>query len=74
MKHILFITILFLMFVMLTNLVVAQVPPPLLPSGPSQTPIDGGLGILAAAGGAYALKKLRGRKKAEEESLKDLKL
>ena len=39
---------------------------PSLPSGPSQAPIDGGLGILAAAGGAYALKKLRDRKKSTE--------
>jgi len=30
---------------------------------PQQTPIDGGLGILAAAGGAYAVKKLRDKKK-----------
>lgn len=35
---------------------------PGLPNTPEQTPIDGGLGILAAAGGAYALKKLRDRK------------
>lgn len=39
----------------------AQPPPP--PVKPSQTPIDGGLGILAAAGGAYAIKKLRDKKK-----------
>lgn len=32
---------------------------PSLPGDPSQAPIDGGLGVLAAAGGAYALKKLR---------------
>ena len=35
---------------------------PGLPGAPSQAPIDGGLGLLAVAGGAYALKKLRGRK------------
>lgn len=34
---------------------------PGLPSAPSQAPIDGGLGLLAAAGGAYAIKKLRGK-------------
>lgn len=39
----------------------AQPPPP--PVKPAQTPIDGGLGILAAAGGAYAIKKLRDKKK-----------
>lgn len=37
---------------------------PGLPSDPQQTPIDGGLGILAAAGGAYALKKLRDNREA----------
>tara|TARA_R110000868_G_scaffold383578_2_gene650598 strand:- start:17856 stop:18047 length:192 start_codon:yes stop_codon:yes gene_type:complete len=42
-----------------TSLVLAQ---PGLPSAPSQAPIDGGLSLLAAAGGAYAIKKLRGRK------------
>ena len=45
-----------------TAVVFAQPPPPTLPSMPSQAPIDGGLGLLAAAGGAYALKKLRGKK------------
>jgi hypothetical protein len=38
----------------------AQPPPP--PGKPQQTPIDGGLGLLAAAGGAYAIKKLRDRR------------
>ena len=40
-------------------------PPPGLPEAPKQTPIDGGLGLLAAAGGAYALNKLRQKKRAE---------
>lgn len=39
----------------------AQPPPP--PTKPAQNPIDGGLGLLAAAGGAYAIKKLRDKKK-----------
>lgn len=39
--------------------VIAQ---PGLPSDPEQTPIDGGLGILAAFGGTYAIKKLREKK------------
>lgn len=39
----------------------AQPPPP--PGKPTQTPIDGGLGLLAAAGGAYAVKKLRDKRK-----------
>lgn len=45
----------------LPDMASAQPPPP--PTKPSQTPIDGGLGLLAAAGGAYAVKKLRDRKK-----------
>jgi|TARA_Y200000002_G_scaffold176500_1_gene145548 hypothetical protein len=39
---------------------------PSLPSNPPQAPIDGGLGLLAAAGGAYAYKKLKGKKNQEE--------
>lgn len=37
--------------------------PPTPPGGgaaPSQVPIDGGLGLLALAGGAYAIRRLRG--------------
>lgn len=34
---------------------------PGLPTPPAQAPIDGGLGLLAAAGGAYAWKKLKDR-------------
>jgi len=45
----------------LPDLASAQPPPP--PSKPTQTPIDGGLGLLAAAGGAHAVKKLRDRRK-----------
>jgi len=45
-----------------TELVMAQ---PGLPTAPSQAPIDGGLGLLAAAGGAYAIKKLRDKKLAD---------
>lgn len=33
--------------------------PPTPPGGPTQTPIDGGLGLLLAAGGAYAVRRLR---------------
>ena len=39
---------------------------PSLPSNPPQAPIDGGLGLLAVAGGAYAYKKLKDRKNQEE--------
>ena len=46
-----------------TELVMAQ---PGLPNAPDQAPIDGGLTLLAAAGGAYAIKKLRDKKKSED--------
>ena len=39
---------------------------PSLPSNPPQAPIDGGLGLLAAAGGVYAYKKLKDRKNQDE--------
>ena len=43
---------------MITTVALAQ---PELLMAPSQAPIDGGLSILAAAGGAYAIKKLRSK-------------
>ena len=49
-----------------TEFVMAQ---PGLPNAPSQAPIDGGLSLLAAAGGAYAIKKLRDKKKGAEENI-----
>jgi len=42
-----------------TELLMAQ---PGLPLAPSQAPIDGGLSLLAVAGGAYAIKKIRDKK------------
>lgn len=50
-----------LIFFGFVETLIAQPPPP--PTKPSQTPIDGGLGLLAAAGGAYAYKKLRKNRK-----------
>ena len=50
-----------LLVIFIPEMASSQPPPP--PSKPAQTPIDGGLGLLAAAGGAYAIKKLRDRKK-----------
>lgn len=52
--------IVLIILILLPDLSFSQPPPP--PTKPSQTPIDGGLGLLAAAGGAYAIKKLRDRK------------
>ena len=37
------------------------VPPPAFPNAPDQAPIDGGLTLLAAAGGIYAWKRLRAK-------------
>ncbi len=42
---------------------------PTLPSAPDQAPIDGGLTLLAAAGGAYAIKKLRDNKMSKEDNI-----
>ncbi len=36
--------------------------PPGMPGAPEQAPIDGGLGLLAAGGAAYAWKRLKGKK------------
>ncbi|MBO6523510.1 MAG: hypothetical protein JJ971_06790 [Balneolaceae bacterium] len=58
----------FLLFVLLVLIIIIVsvstevLGQPALPSAPSQAPIDGGLGLLAAAGGAYGLKKLREKK------------
>ena len=48
------------------ELVVGQ---PTLPIAPPQAPIDGGLSVLAAAGGAYAIKKLRDKKKHSDNDI-----
>ncbi|MEP1152425.1 MAG: hypothetical protein ABJH08_11915 [Balneola sp.] len=55
MKTVIILTISIAIILIATAFVTAQ---PGLPSTPSQAPIDGGLGILAAAGGVYAYKKL----------------
>jgi len=59
MKTSFFFIFIIMIILTLSSALMAQ---PGLPSAPSQTPIDGGLGLLAAAGGAYALKKLRDKK------------
>ncbi|NBW70345.1 MAG: hypothetical protein EBR32_02885 [Bacteroidetes bacterium] len=60
----LFTFLLTLIFFLTNEVIFAQ---PALPLDPNQAPIDGGLGLLAAAGGAYAYKKLKEKKKGEEE-------
>lgn len=59
------LSMLTLLFV--TTLIVQAQPG--LPSPPSQAPIDGGIALLAAAGGAYAYKKLKHRKKKMENNI-----
>jgi hypothetical protein len=63
MKTLIYITLAIAFAVLLTTVLMAQ---PNLPAAPSQAPIDGGLSLLAAAGGGYAIKKLRDRKKEAE--------
>lgn len=57
MKSITLLLALFAVALILPDAIIAQ--PPGLPGAPSQAPIDGGLGLLAAGGAAYAWKKLR---------------
>lgn len=63
MKYLLYTFITLTILLLLTVIVQAQ---PGLPSAPSEAPIDGGLGLLAAAGGAYAYKKLKAKRQEEE--------
>lgn len=58
MKYVYSLIVLAILFA-LPVLTLAQ---PGLPSAPEQAPIDGGLIVLAAGGGAYALKKLSNKK------------
>ncbi|HLR77141.1 MAG TPA: hypothetical protein VK106_05735 [Balneolaceae bacterium] len=58
-------SLLFILFSAMPLTIFAQsrdVIPPLMPTEPAQSPI-GGLALLAAGGGAYAIKKLREQKK-----------
>lgn len=64
MKPTILLLLAFIIVLIGTGILFAQ--PPGLPATPDQAPIDGGLGLLAAAGGSYALKKLRDQKKATE--------
>lgn len=66
MKTFIYIALAILMLLLLTTVVLGQGIPPMLPDSPDQTPIDGGLSLLAAAGGGYAIKKLRDRHRDEK--------
>lgn len=67
MKALIYITLTLALLLFISTILLGQ---PGFPGGgvdPVEAPIDGGLGLLAAAGGAYAYKKLRDRKKESEE-------
>lgn len=60
-----FILVFTLILILTTDMSFAQGLPG-LPMAPQQAPIDGGLGLLAAAGGVYAYKKLKNRHKTQD--------
>jgi hypothetical protein len=41
---------------------------PSMPNNPSQVPVDGGLGWLAAAGAAYAARRLHQRSSSDDDA------
>ena len=64
--NILFLVVVALALMMMPDLLLAQdPPPPMFGPGPSQTPVDGGLALLAAGGAGYAMKKFRDRRRAK---------
>lgn len=69
MKYILTTILTFTILLFISTIVAAQGPPglPGFPDNPDPAPIDGGLSLLAAAGGAYAIKSLRDKKIFEDE-------
>jgi hypothetical protein len=69
MKNLLILLLALTIVLILSALVMGQPGLPGGADGPAQAPIDGGLGLLAAAGGTYAWKKLRDRKKNEDIDL-----
>lgn len=58
----------FFFIVISTTVVQSQ---PGFPTSPNQAPIDGGLGLLAAAGGIYAYNKLRAKDKNPDKYTSD---
>lgn len=50
--------------IFLPDLLMGQAPPPMPDKPIDQAPIDGGLALLAAAGGAYGIKKMRNKKES----------
>ena len=65
-KRALYVTLIVIICIALPMLTLAQGPP-----DPDDTPIDGGLSLLLAAGAAYGVKKYRdSRKKNDEPEMK----
>ena len=63
---IVFVCLAFTVMMFFPDLLLAQdPPPPAFGPGPSATPVDGGLALLAAGGAGYAIKKLRDRKRTD---------
>lgn len=62
-KILLILVVIVLAVIFLPDLLMGQAPPPPPDKPIDQVPIDGGLALLATAGGAYGLKKLRDKKK-----------
>lgn len=58
----LFIVLILVALLLSPELLNARSSPPGFPNNPDQVPIDGGLGLLLAAGGTYGLNKLRKRR------------
>ena len=67
MKNLLLVLLTLTIVLILSSLTMAQPGLPGFPDAPSQAPIDGGLGLLAAAGGAYAYKMLKGRRAQDND-------
>ncbi len=66
MKTLIYISLAVVIILLISTVVMAQNPPALpFMNDADQAPIDGGLSLLALAGGGYAIKKLRGRKNDE---------
>lgn len=61
-----FSTVIATCFIVVVLASAASAQPPGFPKAADQAPIDGGLSLLAAAGGAYAVKKLRDKQENDE--------
>lgn len=61
-SHVMKTTIILLLILAIIAVATTMICAQPLPPSPSQAPIDGGLGLLAVAGGAYAIKKIKNKK------------